>query len=179
MTAFLAPEARLDLFLAAIIRPVLASMAIAEKIPHTENAERMLLAIGWQESRFLFRDQVDTGPAVLGPATGFWQFERMGGVHGVMRHHATRGFAQDRVMMAGLPLEDRAIWAAFAEAKHDRLAAAFARLLLWTDPRPLPASEAQAWDYYLRNWRPGKPHAHTWPEAWRRANDALAKVPLP
>ncbi len=35
----------------------------------------------------------------------------------------------------------------------------FARLLLWTDAKPLPAigDEQGAWDYYLRNWRPGKP----------------------
>lgn len=178
MIAALLPNARLDLVLGAIIRPVLASMQRAEKIPHTATAERLLLAIGWQESRFLFRDQVDTGPAVLGPATGFWQFERMGGVHGVMRHHATRGAAQDRAKMAGLAFEAQQIWAAFTEQQHDRLAAAFARLLLWTDPKPLPDSEAQAWDYYLRTWRPGKPHPQTWSEAWTRANDALAKVPL-
>jgi hypothetical protein len=174
----LPPQARLDLTLAAIIRPVLSSMAAAERIPHSMAAERMLLAIGWQESRFLYRDQVDTGPAVMGPATGFWQFERGGGVHGVMRHHATRGAAMDRAAMAGVAFDAQAIWAAFTKPRHDRLAAAFARLLLWSDPRPLPDSEAVAWDYYLRTWRPGKPHAKTWPEAWRRANQVLDQMPL-
>jgi hypothetical protein len=174
----LPPQARLDLTLAAIIRPVLSSMAEAERIPHSTAAERMLLAIGWQESRFLYRDQVDTGPAVMGPATGFWQFERTGGVQGVMRHHATRFPALGRVAMAGVAFDAQAIWAAFTEARHDRLACAFARLLLWSDPHPLPASEARAWDYYLRTWRPGKPHAKTWPEAWRRADDALRQMPL-
>jgi len=173
------PNARLDLVLSQIIRPVLACMASAEKIAHTPAAERLMLAIGWQESRFLYRDQVDTGPAVLGPATGFWQFESGGGVRGVMRHQATSRFARDRALMSNLPFLQQAIWAGFAEAKHDRLAAAFARLLLWTDPKPLPETEAHGWDYYLRNWRPGKPHARTWPEAWKRATDTIALAPLP
>ena len=40
---------------------------------------------------------------------------------------------------------------------HDRLATAFARLLLWTDPHPIPTEERAAWDCYLRLWQPGKP----------------------
>lgn len=52
------------------------------------SALTMLLAIGLQESRFTFRDQVVPGkaPGQVGPATGFWQFERAGGVAGVMQH---------------------------------------------------------------------------------------------
>ena len=173
------PNARLDLVLSQIIRPVLAGMASAEKIAHTPAAERLMLAIGWQESRFLYRDQVDTGPAVLGPATGFWQFESGGGVRGVMRHHASRKPAAVCCAMANLPFDQHTIWRAFAEAKHDYLAAAFARLLLWTDPKPLPQGEAQGWDYYLRNWRPGKPHARSWSEAWARADETVALAPLP
>lgn len=173
------PNARLDLVLSHLIRPLLACMASAEKIAHTPAAERLMLAIGWQESRFLYRDQVDTGPAVLGPATGFWQFESGGGVRGVMRHHATSSFALNRALMANVPFRQADIWAAFADRKHDRLAAAFARLLLWTDPKPLPQGEAQGWDYYLRTWRPGKPHARTWSEAWARADETVALAPLP
>jgi hypothetical protein len=173
------PNARLDLVLSQIIRPVLAGMASTEKIAQTPAAERLMLAIGWQESRFLYRDQVDTGPAVLGPATGFWQFESGGGVRGVMRHHASSRLARYHAAMAGLPFDQHTIWAGFAQAKHDYLAAAFARLLLWTDPKPLPEGEAQGWDYYLRTWRPGKPHARTWPEAWKRADDTIALAPLP
>ena len=45
-----------------------------------------------------------------------------------------------------------------AALEHDDvLAAAFARLLLWTDPKSLPAlNDADgAWQLYLRTWRPG------------------------
>ncbi len=48
---------------------------------------------------------------------------------------------------------------------NDNLAVVFARLLLYTDPRPLPSVESEyieSWEYYLRNWRPGKPHHETW-----------------
>ena len=41
--------------------------------------------------------------------------------------------------------------------RDDILAAAFARLLLWTNPNALPAigQEEAAWQLYLREWRPG------------------------
>ena len=44
-------------------------------------------------------------------------------------------------------------------------------LLLWTDPRPLPRiGEVQAaWDYYIRNWRPGKPHPKSWAPLYAQA----------
>ncbi|MNL68734.1 hypothetical protein D3C87_1935060 [compost metagenome] len=53
----------------------------------------------------------------------------------------------------------------------DVLAAGVARLLLWTDPKPLPPidAEAAAWVLYQRTWRPGKPHPKTWPESYLRA----------
>ena len=58
------------------------------------------------------------------------------------------------------------------------LAAGIARLLLWTDPKPLPKrfeprAEAQAWSYYERVWRPGKPHPETWDDCWRAAVKAV------
>ena len=46
----------------------------------------------------------------------------------------------------------------FDQLEHDDvLAAGMARLLLWTDPRALPALNRpdDAFEYYLRNWRPG------------------------
>jgi hypothetical protein len=49
----------------------------------------------------------------------------------------------------------------------DILAAVFARLPLWADRRPLPtldASHDEAWECYVRNWRPGKPRRETWDE---------------
>jgi hypothetical protein len=54
----------------------------------------------------------------------------------------------------------------------DVLAAAFARLLLWADAKPLPgmdASHEAAWQCYVGNWRPGKPHRDTWDEFHQQA----------
>jgi len=54
------------------------------------------------------------------------------------------------------------IWGALET--DDVFACGVARLLLWTDPRKLPAADDEdgAWEYYLRNWRPGKPHRDRW-----------------
>ena len=58
------------------------------------------------------------------------------------------------------------------------VAAGFARLLLWTDPRPLPAigDVKAAWQYYLRNWRPGKPHEKTWAPLYAEAMEEVSHV---
>jgi len=126
-----------------------------------ERAEVMLLAIGLQESRFIYRKQI------MGPARGFWQFERSG-VQGVLSHPAS-----DKIALK--LCEDYA--ANSAESVHilleqqDKLACQFARLLLWTDPRPLPliGEVMDAWQYYIRNWRPGKPHFKTWGDLYAQA----------
>ncbi|MCY1303002.1 hypothetical protein D9M70_526890 [compost metagenome] len=54
-----------------------------------------------------------------------------------------------------------AIWRALEH--DDVLAAGFARLLLWSDPKPLPLAgdEQGAFDLYLRTWRPGAYHRGT------------------
>jgi hypothetical protein len=142
----------------------------------TPKARVMLLAIGRQESRFMHRAQVVAGrPGVKGPARGFWQFEAGGGVRGVMRHDASRALAQQLCLARHQPWDEKLI---HVRLEHDdTLAAGFARLLLLTDPRPLPSIDEpnhdEAWDYYVRNWRPGKPHRSTW-DAFH--DEALAQV---
>lgn len=127
-------------------------------------ARVMLLAIGLQESRF--RSRLQEGG---GPARGFWQFESGGGVKGVMTHptvaHLTEAICEKR----GVPFHRTDIYKALAE--DDILAAACARLLLWTDPKPLPSREDVngGWALYQRVWRPGKPHPETWPALYRMA----------
>lgn len=161
--------------LAGIIRPVLDHLAREHRVPGGPAAEAMLLAIGMQESRFQHRDQIVPGkpPGQIGPATGWWQFERGGGVRGVMTHPRTRPIALPLVQAAGLSWDEVAIWTAFTRPEGDELACAFARLLLYSDPRPLPAAVAEAeddaWECYLRNWRPGRPHRGTWGGFWRQA----------
>lgn len=159
---------------AVLIRAVCDQLWFDHRIPNGKQAIAMMTAIGWQESRFSVRDQIVTGKPAgqVGPATGFWQFERGGGVRGVMEHPSTAKIARAAVDAAGLPWDRDAIWRSFATPAGDRLAATFARLLLFSDPRALPPAtpdaEEEAWACYVRNWRPGKPHRSTWGDAWRR-----------
>lgn len=132
----------------------------------SRSARVMMHAIGRQESRFEVRRQHGNGPAA-----GFWQFERGGGVKGVLTHPASRRLAREaceHLQVNPIPLE---VWVALQVS--DELAAVFARLLLWTDraslPLPIPDCEQAAWDCYIRNWRPGKPHRQTWGRFWRDA----------
>lgn len=123
----------------------------------------MLYAIGLQESRFEHMKQIG------GPARGYWQFERGGGVAGVMTHIASKEKARLIVEHQGLEFNSRIIHKALET--NVPLGVAFARLLLYTDSKPLPAlgNVQTAWDYYIRNWRPGKPHRKTWDEFYWRA----------
>ncbi|WP_312538257.1 hypothetical protein [Achromobacter mucicolens] len=123
----------------------------------TAEARIMLLAIGLQESRFEHRRQlVGNPPRPTGPAKSFWQAEQGGGmVHGVRLHVATRAAADHLYQARGVPARDAAIWDAIEH--DDVLAAGLARLLLWSDPLPLPevGAEDASWALYLRTWRPG------------------------
>lgn len=136
-------------------------------------------AIGFQESKFLERRQIITvmreGKKVNapeGPATGFWQFESGGGVKGVMTHPAVSASARQVCHACGVPFVQDAIWKALQV--DDVLAAALARLLMWTDSAPLPKSEGEAWAMYARTWRPGKPHPETWGDAWTFATKSVS-----
>lgn len=126
-------------------------------------ASVMLLAIGLQESRFLHRQQVG------GPARSFWQFERGGGVIGVLTHRATAKHAHALCVLRDIAPTKEAVYARMLD--DDLLGCGFARLLLYSDPNPLPQlghAEA-AWDYYIANWRPGKPHRGSWDRLYSQA----------
>lgn len=124
-------------------------------------ARVMLLTIGLQESRFEARQQLATkivnGRKLLvedGPAKSFWQGERGGGmVAGVRTHEDTRKHAAKLYAARNVAPTNAAIWDAIEF--DDVLAAGLARLLLWSDPKPLPTSEESAWQLYQRTWRPG------------------------
>ena len=153
----------LDTILKTAIDPAMALLPARMDKPE---ARVMLLAIGLQESRFMYRYQKVAGkPYVKGPARGFWQFEKGGGVKGVMTHPATKEHAQKLCAERGVMWDATAIHEAIEV--DDVLAAGLARLLLWADAKPLPsldASHEEAWGCYIRSWRPGKPHRHTWDE---------------
>jgi hypothetical protein len=135
-------------------------------LPPSLEARRMLLAIAGQESGYLWRRQQGTGPA-----RGLWQFERGGGVTGVLTHKASRPYALLLCQVLLVPAQPGPAWDALEY--NDVLACGFARLLLLTDPHPLPTERDAGWDYYERNWRPGKPRPQMWRENWSAASAAV------
>lgn len=151
-----------DMLLAIVVRPALA--LLGDRFQGAD-AERMLVAIVLQESGLRHRVQVG------GPARGLWQFERGGGVRGVLTHPATRERAARVCADLLYPPDEATVYDALAD--NDVLAACFARLLLWSDPKPLPRSQDDAWACYQRNWRPGKPHPERWPANWEQAVRAV------
>lgn len=132
----------------------------------------MLYAIGLQESRFLHRRQIVNGKPT-GPAKGFWQFERGGGCRGVVEHPASRYWMHRVCVAREVKFTAQGVWDAIQH--DDVLAAAAARLLLFTDPKRLPAlgDEKGAWALYMRVWRPGKPHPQTWPGLYAEAMECI------
>ncbi len=140
---------------AAFVLP--AAYALLPAAMNTPAASALLLAIGQQESRFLYRHQEH------GPARGFWQFE-VSGVRGVMEHRATM------TVIAGALSALRYDHTAEPSAVHpclqdnDTLAACFARCLLWTLPAALPERDDPdaGWACYMKAWRPGKAHRESW-----------------
>lgn len=145
----------------------------------SKEATVLLLAIGLQESRFEHRYQIVQGrPGAKGPARGFWQFEKgtqasRGGVWGVYLHPASKSHLEALCKSQGVPFNPDRIWERLEF--NDVLAAGVARLMLWTDPKALPAvgQSQDAWLTYLRVWRPGKPHPQTWPVLYNQAVRAV------
>lgn len=145
------------------------ALALLPKHMDTPQARVMLLTIGQQESRFEYRRQMGNGPA-----KGFWQFERGGGVKGAVNHPASRDLLRELCAARGVPFDAQSIWDAIED--EDVLAAGLARLLLWTDPEKLPSVNDvdSAWELYMRVWRPGKPHIRTWAGFHRLAREYVA-----
>lgn len=150
-------------FLFKIIDPAL------ELLPSKLNsikARVLMLAFAMQESELHYRRQmVGNPPRPTGPAKSFWQAEQGGGmVHGVRVFkgggvaemadsvYHKRGLFNDPMQVAS---KDSIIWNAIEQ--DDILAAALARLLIYTHPNPLPEDNEvyNAWMYYLKTWRPG------------------------
>lgn len=153
-----------------ILDPGLAQLPMSMDTP---KARLMLLTIGQQESKFKDRAQVLNGGG-KGPARGLWQFEKGGGVKGVMNHSATAGHAHRLCLGRNVAWDSSLVWTQLEY--DDLLACGFARLLLYSDPKPLPDLDdvEGAWDLYAkRTWRPGKPHPETWPGYHANARKAL------
>lgn len=144
-----------------VIRPSLRLMGPRFQ---SREAEVMLVAIALQESRIQHRVQVG------GPAHGFWQFESGGGVKGVLTHPSSAQTARAMCSELNFNADQATVYAKIVD--NDMLACVIARLLLFTDPKPLPAVSDMngSWAYYKRNWRPGRPHPETWAGFHAQAN---------
>lgn len=128
----------------------------------TRPARVIHAAIGYQETKYLTRVQYGNGPA-----RSYWQFEngRLAGIGGVLAHGSTAKLAAEICRKLGIVPERMAVWKAMET--DDVLGAAFARLLMYTDPLALPDNQADAWEMYSKRlWRPGKPHPDKWSASW-------------
>lgn len=145
---------------------ILPALAVLPERMNSREAIVMMLAIGLQESRLIHRRQIP-----VAHARGLWQFERGGGVRGVLNHRTTS--KTSRNLCIGLIGTDK-LQTVYEELEFsDTLAAIFARLLLWTDPRSLPeiGDKNGSWDLYMRTWRAGKPHRKTWDAYYKSATE--------
>jgi hypothetical protein len=144
-----------------------AALSLLPKSMSSEPAIALLLAVGLQESGFQSRRQIQ------GPARGFWQFEEgneRAGMRLVLSNPTTAKHAA--AVLLALKIRAMSTESLHQSLEHnDVLACAFARLMLWALPRPLPqqGQSAAAWDYYLDAWNPGKPRPEDWPENYARA----------
>lgn len=134
------------------IEPALAMLPPKMTSPEAKVA---LITIALKESLLLHRRQVTNSGKEDGPAVSFWQFERGGGIVGVLTHHASTAHAKEVCADRNVAATPAAVWSAMQT--DDVLGAAFARLLLWTEPGRLPlVSDVEGcWQLYLHAWRPG------------------------
>ena len=150
------PNLLLDLIICPTLEELLPRM-------NTPEAWAMLVAIALQESNLEHRRQIK------GPARGFWQFERGGGVAGVLTNKATRDHARNICIALTVKPDADSVYEALEF--NDHLACAFARLLLFTLPRPLPGENdsADAWMQYIDAWQPDRPQPDGWVRRWETA----------
>lgn len=139
------------------IDPAMALLFRLCGIKPDQRARLLLMAIAGQESEWAHRRQIG------GPARSFWQFERGGGVAGVLSHPFSKAKIAAVCTELKIPCDVAVVYEAMAW--NDVLGASMARLLLFTDAAQLPevGKVEEGWQYYLRNWRPGMPHPQTWP----------------
>ncbi|MDE4917788.1 hypothetical protein ACUXAV_005132 [Cupriavidus metallidurans] len=139
--------------------PALAILPAAMDSPQ---ARVMLISICLQESGLIHRKQMGNGPARGLPQFELGTRQSRGGVWGVYLHDASRFWLDKLCASRGVQFLPESIWREMET--DDVLAVGVARLLLFTDPKRLPAVDDAdgSWGLYLRTWRPGKPRPDTW-----------------
>lgn len=137
------------------IKALAAAYDLLEKLgasSRMRSAQATLILLTMQLQEAPNQEQKQIG----GPAVGIWQFENGGGIKGTLQHSASSRLAVAVCKALGIEPTRDAVYAAL-QTKDDVLDAAFARLLLWTDPQRLPGigDVEGAFQLYLRVWRPG------------------------
>lgn len=158
--------------LATAIDPALVDLA-AGGIKDSRIARVLLLSIALQESGLAHRRQVGSDGIEDGPAVSFWQFEKGGGCRGVLRHRACAPHMRWICESYDVEPTEKALWEAMRY--QDIVAAAAARLLVFSLPGALPTTPEQGWTQYLSAWRPGKPHPQTWAGHWATAETTVGR----
>lgn len=136
-------------------------------IPSNVDAARFMLAIALQESGLTHRRQLVAGGAEEGPAASFWQFEKGGGCKGVLMHRSVADRMARICADYNVKADPASLWEAMRY--QDIVAAAAARLLIYTLPWGLPEIAPEGWKQYIEAWRPGKPHPSKWEDNWNIA----------
>ena len=153
---------------------IIPALSLIDPSLDTPAARAMLICIALQESGLRARRQMleardhwwESKP---GPANGLWQFERDGGVRGVMRHAAASAIVLPVIDALLYPRDPYAVHEALIH--NDVLACVLARALLYSVPESLPGPNdpTKGWSQYVSAWRPGKPHVEPWANHYRTA----------
>lgn len=163
-------------FLSEIMLPAMAWCSNKADLPYSDASTKVLLAIAGQESNWSSRAQISAG-GVVGPARSFWQGEKTGGLILVATSPnaslTIREKAAKLCVAASVDIKAETIWRAIEG--HDGLAYGLARLLLYSDPDPIPTTEEAAWQCYAKRlWKPGAPKKDKWAGLWKQAGEAMS-----
>lgn len=146
---------------------IIPALGMLDSKLDTPAARAMLIAIALQESGIKARRQIlEAGKpwwaSRPGAANGFWQFERDGGVRGVLRHPGASAIVLPVLAELLYPPDPYAVHEALIH--NDVLACVLARALLYSVPDALPGPDehGNGWAQYLSAWRPGKAHKESW-----------------
>lgn len=144
-----------------LILPALEVTAVHLNTKDKEEAAVLLLTIAIQESALRYRKQLGNGPA-----RGLFQMEP--GPQAMIQ----LVMGKNRELRSLLPTNDPSeMWALLEYEPNDKYGVYIARAALQTDPKPLPrlGDEEEAWDCYLKHWRPGKPRKEKWGTSYEAA----------
>lgn len=159
--------------LRCFIAPALAWLASSghNTSANSRAARCMEAAICLRESDGVHRIQLSaSGRPLQHLARGLWQFELTGGVAEICEHPKL-AWCRAAIKALGYSINPEELHKAIGYDQF--LAAVMARGLLWIDPARLPEpveeSVDEAYAYYIRRWRPGKPRPEKWPANWLAA----------